>query len=134
MSVKRVRRTAIQRKKLRLRKKLIGTDVRPRVSIHRSSIHTSAQAITDSKAATIAQCSTRDKDVKSEIASVSKDGIHSTTTSTKGVLAAKAVGIKLAVKLKEKGVETVIFDRNGLRYHGRVKAVADGLREGGINL
>jgi large subunit ribosomal protein L18 len=93
---------------------------RPRLSVFRSSQHIYAQVIDDAKGVTIAAASTLEKDVRAG----AKTGAN--------VDAAKAVGQRIAERAKEKGVEQVVFDRGGYLYHGRVKALADAAREGGL--
>lgn len=107
------------RRKRRIRKKISGNGERPRVSVFRSAKHIYVQAIDDSKGATVATVSTLSKGVK--------DSVEGTKTDE-----AKAVGAELAKVLKEKGIEQVVFDRNGYLYHGRVKALAEGAREAGL--
>ena len=131
---KKIKRTARERKKLRLKKKIRGTDACPRVSVFRSSRYTTAQVISDESGKTLAQACTKESDVASQVSSVNKDDLHAETTSTKGVVAAKAAGVVLAGRVKALGFEKVVFDRNGYLYHGRIKALADGLREGGITV
>lgn len=105
------------RRKLRIRKKINGTNERPRLSIFRSSAHVYAQVIDDVAGRTIVS-----------IGSFSKG---------KGVRAnverCTELGKQLAVKCKEKNIQHVVFDKNGFNYHGRVKAFADGAREGGLD-
>jgi large subunit ribosomal protein L18 len=108
------------RRKQRVRKKLIGTDNRPRVCVFRSSKHIYAQVISDEQGKTLASVST----LTGELAETNK--------KSKGVEAAKSVGLAVAKVCKEKNITQVVFDRNGFLYHGRVKAVADGAREGGL--
>jgi large subunit ribosomal protein L18 len=105
-----------QRKK-RVRKKILGTAERPRLTVFRSHKNLSVQAIDDVAGRTIASVSTLEK----ELADVKRslDG-------------AKIVGQKIAERLKAVEVKTVVFDRNGYRYHGIVKALADGARESGL--
>ncbi len=91
---------------------------RPRLSIHRSSQHIYAQVIDDAQGVTVASASTLEKDVR--------DTTGATTT------AAAEVGKRLAERAKAAGVSSVVFDRGGFIYHGRVKALADGAREGGL--
>ncbi len=91
---------------------------RPRLSIHRSSQHIYAQIIDDTKGITLAAASTLEKDVR--------DTTGATTT------AAAAVGKRLAERAKAAGVSAVVFDRGGFLFHGRVKALAEGAREGGL--
>lgn len=106
------------RRKRRIRKKISGSGDRPRVSVFRSAKHIYVQAIDDSKGATMATVSTLSEGVTNA---------EGTKTDE-----AKAVGTALAKMLKEKGIDQVIFDRNGYLYHGRVKALADGAREAGL--
>jgi large subunit ribosomal protein L18 len=91
---------------------------RARLSVHRSSKHIYAQVIDDRKGATLAAASSLEKDMRG------KTGAN--------VDAAKAVGKLVAQRAVEKGVEQVVFDRGGYRYHGRIKALADAAREGGL--
>ncbi len=91
---------------------------RPRLSIHRSSQHIYAQVIDDTRGVTVASASTLEKDVRE------------TTGATKD--AAAEVGKRLAERAKAAGVSAVVFDRGGFIFHGRVKALADGAREGGL--
>jgi large subunit ribosomal protein L18 len=108
------------RRKVRVRKKVQGTDERPRICVFRSNKHVYAQVISDNQGVTLASVSTLSKD------------LPGTATSNKGVSAAKQVGIALAKVCKEKNITRAVFDRNGFLYHGQVKAVADGAREGGL--
>jgi large subunit ribosomal protein L18 len=108
------------RRKERVRKKVQGTDERPRICVFRSNKHVYAQVISDNQGVTLASVSTLSKD------------LLGTATSNKGVSAAKQVGIALAKVCKEKNITRAVFDRNGFLYHGQVKAVADGAREGGL--
>jgi large subunit ribosomal protein L18 len=107
------------RRKRRIRKKVSGSGDRPRVSVFRSAKHIYAQAIDDSLGATLATVSTLSEGVKGSIEGNKTDE-------------AKAVGAALAKVLKDKGIEQIIFDRNGYLYHGRVKALAEGAREAGL--
>ena len=91
---------------------------RPRLSIHRSSQHIYAQVIDDARGITLAAASTLEKDVR-DSAGLNKDS-------------AAAVGKRLAERAKAAGVSAVVFDRGGFLFHGRVKALADGAREGGL--
>ena len=106
------------RRKRRIRKKISGNGERPRVSVFRSTKHIYAQAIDDSQGTTVLTVSTLSDGLK---------GVEGTKTDE-----AKAVGAALARALKEKGIEQVVFDRNGYLYHGRVKALAEGAREAGL--
>ena len=109
-----------QIRRYRIRNKVVGSVVRPRLSVFRSSDHIYAQIIDDTTGVTIAQASSRD-DVKAMVESKGKVGVSA------------AVGKLLAQRAKEKGVALVAFDRGGYLYHGRVKALADGARAGGLN-
>jgi large subunit ribosomal protein L18 len=129
---KKIAATAKERTKLRIAKKVRGTQERPRLSIFRSSKHMYAQLITDDTQRTIASASTLDKEVVAEIASIAKK-LEGAKDSKKSVAAAKAVGIVLAKRSKAAKIERVVFDRNGFLYSGRVQAVADGAREGGLD-
>ena len=104
----------------RIRKKLAGTQQRPRLAVFRSQTHIYAQVIDDDQGRTLAAASSLDKDLKTD----HKRGAN--------VAAAKAVGKLIATRAKEKGIEAVVFDRGGFQYHGRIKALADGAREGGL--
>jgi len=109
-------KNARERRHIRVRKKVEGTQQRPRLCVFRSNKHTVAQLIDDINGVTIASASTHEKGF----------GTGS------NVEAAKKVGETLAARAKEKGVETAVFDRGGFKYHGRVAAVADAAREAGI--
>ena len=104
----------------RIRKKLGGIESRPRLCVFRSNKHIYAQIIDDSKGTTITTASTLDSGTKGEV----KNGGN--------VAAAKAVGKAVAQRALEKGVKSVVFDRGGYIYHGRVKALADAAREAGL--
>lgn len=108
------------RRKRSIRKKISGTAERPRLSIFRSNKHIYAQVIDDVSGKTLASVSTESATVKSEI------------SDKKKTQAAQVVGQKIAEQCKSLSIETVVFDRNGFIYHGRVKAVAEGAREGGL--
>ena len=112
---------ARHRRQERVRKKVLGTDARPRVCVFRSNKHIYAQVISDNQGKTLAAVST----LSGELANAAKQ--------TKGIATAKQVGLALAKACKEKNITQVVFDRNGFLYHGRVKAVADGAREGGLD-
>ncbi len=109
------------RRHTRVRKKISGTSESPRLSVYRSLNHIYAQVIDDVKGVTLCSASTMDKEVKAEIADMTKTD------------AAKAVGKKVAERALSKGVKTVVFDRGGYLYTGRVQALADGAREAGLN-
>jgi large subunit ribosomal protein L18 len=107
-----------QKIKFRIRKKVSGTPERPRLSVYRSNTDLYLQLIDDLNSRTLASASTKDKDIKAQ----------SGTKIDKSKLAGAAIGRK-AVEL---GVKACIFDRGGNLYHGRVKAAAEGAREGGL--
>ena len=104
----------------RIRKKIQGTGERPRLNIFRSLNHIYAQIIDDVKGVTLASASSLDK----EIRAVNKAG-----GSAAG---AKSVGTEIAKRAKSKGIETVVYDRGGYNYHGRVKVLAEAAREAGL--
>ena len=108
------------RRQQRVRKQVRGTDLRPRICVYRSVKHIYAQVISDEKGVTLVSVSTLSPDLKGKL------------KNTKGVGAAKQVGQLLAKACKEKNISRVIFDRNGFLYHGRVKALADAMREAGV--
>ena len=110
------RRTRI---KMRIRKKLSGTAEKPRLSVFRSNKQIYVQVIDDQKGVTLLAASSREKDI------AAKSGIKKSEQ-------ARLVGLSLASQCKEKGIENVVFDRNGYKYHGRVKSLADAAREGGL--
>jgi large subunit ribosomal protein L18 len=109
-----------QKRHMRLRNKIQGTPERPRLNIFRSSMNIYAQVIDDTKGFTIASASSKDKEIAEKI-----NGLNKTE-------AAKIVGQEVAKKAMEKGIDTVIFDRGGYLYHGRVKSLANGARESGL--
>ena len=104
----------------RLRKKITGTEARPRLAVTRSSRHVFVQVIDDAKGHTLASASTMEADLRSF------DGDKTAK--------ARRVGELVAERAKSAGVEAVVFDRGGSKYAGRVAAIADGAREGGLNL
>ncbi len=110
-----------KRRHLRIRKKVRGSAERPRLTVFRSLNHIYAQLVDDLSGRTLMTVSSLDKEISSE------------AKTAKGKIAAsKLVGKALAARAKEKGIARVCFDRGGYLYHGRVKAVADGAREGGL--
>ena len=112
-------RDAVRRRiRYRIRKKLSGDATRPRLAVFRSDKHIYAQVIDDLAGRTVVQASSLDKELKA------KHGGN--------VEAAKAVGSAIASRLKERGIETVVFDRGGYLYHGRIKALAEAAREAGL--
>ena len=108
------------RRRVGIRKRVIGTAQRPRLSIYRSLNHMYAQVIDDLTGTTLAAASTRDKGLK----------IDGTTGNSS---AAAAVGASLAEKAKAAGISSVTFDRGGFKFHGRVKALAEAAREAGLD-
>ena len=109
-----------RRARHRVRRTIIGSAGTPRLAVFRSNRHIYAQVIDDEGGATLVQASTLDTEVRSKV--------------SKGATidAAKIVGELVGSRLKGAGIETVVFDRGGYRYHGRVQAVADGARSAGI--
>jgi large subunit ribosomal protein L18 len=104
----------------RIRKRLSGTAERPRLAVFRSQAHIYAQVIDDDQGQTLCATSSLAKDLRSRV----KRGSN--------LEAAKAVGETIANMAKEKGIATVVFDRGGFLYHGRVKALAEAARQGGL--
>lgn len=109
-----------KRRQERVRKKVRGTDTRPRVCVYRSLKHIYVQVISDERGMTLASVSTLSPELKGKL------------KKTKGLEAARQVGKLLAQVCKEKSIGSVIFDRNGFLFHGRVKALAEAAREGGM--
>ena len=101
----------------RIRSKVSGTPTRPRLSVFRSNKHIYAQVIDDTQGVTLAAASSRESELEGS-----------------GQDTSKAVGQKVAERAKAAGVDAVVFDRGGYRYHGNVKALADGARDGGLTL
>lgn len=111
---------ARHRRHSRIRVKLGGTTQRPRLNVFRSLSHIYAQVIDDERGITVAQASTIDKEIAPLVQGKTK------------VEASKIVGQKVAERAKQAGVEMVVFDRGGYKYHGRVAALAEGAREAGL--
>jgi large subunit ribosomal protein L18 len=107
-----------KRRHNRVRKKVVGTAERPRLAVYRSNRHMYAQVIDDFAGRTLASAST----------------LKDAASSDDRLSAAKAVGEAIADRAKNAGIKTVTFDRGGFRYHGRVKAIAEGAREGGLEV
>lgn len=114
-------RAARIRRHRRVRVSVVGTSERPRLNVFRSLRHTYAQLIDDSKGHTLASASTMDKEVRDRC------------TGMKKAEAAEAVGLVLAERAVSHGVTKVVFDRGGYQYHGRVRALAEGARKGGLD-
>ena len=110
------KRGARVRRHTRVRKKISGDAPRPRLAVYRSNLHIYAQLIDDRKATTIAQASDREVSAEGKTAR------------------AKAVGELIAQRAKDAGIERAVFDRGGRLYHGRVAALAEGAREGGLQI
>jgi large subunit ribosomal protein L18 len=110
------------RRRRRVRKRVKGTPERPRLSVFRSLRHTYAQVIVDTSGQTLVSASTLSKEIRGEL------------TRTGNTEAAKKVGELIARKSIERGIKTVVFDRDGYLYHGRVKALAEAARESGLIL
>ena len=115
--IKEVKRAA---RHARIRMKILGTTATPRLAVHRSLKNLYAQVIDDVHSKTLLSISTRDKEVKQKFPYAGN------------IKAATFLGEVFAKKAKEKGIESVAFDRGGYLYHGRVKAFAEGLRKGGL--
>jgi large subunit ribosomal protein L18 len=109
-----------QRIKYRIRKRLSGSESRPRMSVYRSNKQIYVQLVNDVTGETLVAASSKEKEIASQ--KVNK------------IEQAKLVGKLIAEKAKEKGIETVVFDRNGYLYHGRVKNLADAARESGLKI
>jgi large subunit ribosomal protein L18 len=109
-----------QKRHRRLRRKLEGSSERPRLLVRRTLHHMYATVVDDAKGHTIVAASTREKDLA--------DGLDSTTN----IAAAEKIGAAIAAKAKQAGITQVVFDRGGLKYHGRVKALADAARQAGL--
>ncbi|CEA08866.1 50S ribosomal protein L18 [Arthrobacter saudimassiliensis] len=108
------------RRQLRIRKRIAGTPARPRLVVNRSARHIFVQVVDDTKGVTVASASTMEADLRA---------MEADKTAK-----ARRVGELVAERSKAAGIEAVVFDRGGNRYHGRIAAVADGAREGGLAL
>jgi len=113
-----LRRTSRTRRHLRVRKKVAGSTARPRLVVFRSTRHIYVQVVDDAAARTLVSASTLD------------EGVRGTDGDKKA--AAAAVGRLIARRAKDAGIDKVVFDRGGYRYHGRIAALADAAREGGL--
>ena len=120
MGTKKTRAEARIRRHIRVRKGISGTPERPRLNVYRSQAEIYAQVIDDEAGSTIASASTIDHDLRGKMAGMKKSE------------QARIIGQAVAERAKAKGVEKVVFDRGGYRYIGRIKALADGAREGGL--
>ncbi len=110
------------RKKAHVRKTIFGTPDRPRLTVFRSNKNIYAQIINDLEGQTIVSASSLDSDVQSDV-----DKAENKTELS------EIVGKHVAQKAKDSGIKQVVFDRNGYRYHGRIKALADAARKGGLD-
>jgi large subunit ribosomal protein L18 len=110
-----------KKKKASIRKQVTGTPERPRLTIYRSAKHVYAQIIDDTSGKTLVSASTVSKEFREELKAVKSE-----------MEVCKLVGKYTAKRALEKKIQNVVYDRNGYLYHGRVKAVADGAREGGL--
>jgi large subunit ribosomal protein L18 len=109
------------RSKIKIRKKMSGTIEKPRLTVYRSLNNIYVQIIDDTTGKTLVSASSLSKEAQEDI------------KNAKGKIAkSKAIGTLVAKKAQEQKISTVVFDRNGYRYHGRIQAVADGAREGGL--
>ena len=120
MSQTNMREVARQKRKARVRTRMFGTEQRPRLSVFRSAKHIYAQIVVDSTGSTILAASSLSPEIRGEIEGLKKSD------------AAKKVGELLGRKAAEKNIRRVVFDRNGFLYHGRIKALAEGARESGL--
>jgi len=114
------RRESRERRHRRVRAQVAGTAARPRLNVYRSLVHIYAQLIDDATGSTLVSASSLDNELRAQMAGKKK------------AEQAKLVGQAVAARAQAKGVKQVVFDRGGYRYHGRVKAVAEGAREGGL--
>ncbi len=112
--------TGRERRHIRVRGRVVGSQEKPRLNVYRSSRHIYAQVIDDSRGHTLAAASTQDPSLREQLSDLTK------------VDEAREVGRLLGRRAKELGVSKVVFDRGGWLYHGRVKSLADGAREGGL--
>ena len=115
------KKTSRDRARIKIRKSISGTTEKPRLSVYRSLYNIYAQIIDDTTGNTLVAVSSLNKEAKAELKSVKGKTNKS-----------KLVGSLLAKRALEKNIKNVVFDRGGFRYHGRVKALADGAREGGL--
>lgn len=109
-----------KRRQKRVRSKISGTPQRPRLNVYRSVANIFAQVIDDHSGVTLASASTIDREIVKQVEGKTK------------VEAARIVGQVVAARAKEAGIEAVVFDRGGYRYHGRIAALAEGARDGGL--
>ncbi len=117
---RRTPRAARKRRHLRVRKRVFGTPERPRLNVYRSLTNIYAQIIDDTRGHTLVSASTLDRQLREQVKGL------------RPVEAARQVGLTLAERARAAGITRVVFDRGGYKYHGRVKALAEGAREGGL--
>ncbi|MBX3039001.1 MAG: 50S ribosomal protein L18 [Anaerolineales bacterium] len=117
---KKNRTVARERRHARVRRSVVGTLNRPRLNVFKSITGIYAQVINDAEGKTLVSASTVDKDLRSQVKGMKKTE------------QAKAIGKAIAERAKSQGISSVVFDRGGFRYIGRIKALADGAREGGL--
>ena len=115
------RRLARNRRHMRLRKKVAGSEARPRLAVFRSLHHIYAQVIDDGRGTTLVSASTLDPEVKGTL-----------TGGSGSIVGAKAVGTVIGKRALDKGLKKIVFDRGGQIYHGRIKALAEAAREAGL--
>jgi len=123
MGIKKKASTRLKRRferRKRVRKKIVGTEERPRLCVYRSLQYTYAQIISDESGRVLASASTRTNKAEGK--------------SAKSIDSAKALGKKISEIAKEKNIKKVVFDRNGYMFHGRVKAVCESAKEAGLKL
>lgn len=118
--IRRSKRAKRERRHRRIRNRVFGTPERPRLNVYRSLTNIYAQVIDDTRGHTLVSASTIDPAIREEVAGLKKTE------------AAKRVGALVARRAREAGITTVVFDRGGNKYHGRVKALAEAAREGGL--
>ena len=121
MLKKKVRKIEIERRHARLRRRIEGTSLRPRLAVFRSQQHIYAQVIDDSQGRTLVSASTLDKELRESL------------DNGRTVEAASAVGKLIAERAKSAGIESVVYDRGGFLYHGRIAALANAAREAGLD-
>ena len=121
MNVAKERQTARKKRQVRVRRKVQGSQDRPRLCVFRSSKHIYAQIIEDTTGSTLVSVSTVSKDLGDNL------------KASGNVEAAKLIGKKIAERALAKNITQVVFDRNGFLYHGRIKALADAAREAGLS-
>lgn len=119
-----LKRRSRQKRKKRIRKKMVGTSERPRLSVFKSAKHIYAQIVNDVEGNTLVAASSMEKDIREDPDIASEKG---------KIPVAARIGKLIADRAMQKGVKKVVFDRNGFIYHGRIKAVSEGAREAGLD-